>query len=264
MIAAGARSLRNGPVPTDRTYPRMEAETMLFPRSITALLTGCLLAAGPATAGFFDEGGGQPQGDLSAATRILSCTLVKTSYKGKNEGLFSDAKKSVEASCLARGSLKIDFSATMAQWAQLRDAAGQPVTVYLAEERLDDAKTDWALLGVEAAAKAKAKKTKVCGPASESASEFAGAKVYSRGYRVGKPVDMVQDRDDWSLTVLLGLEGAVPWVDDTGSVVLGRDCRTSHAKIMSNPGPMIFVYVQEKDDPDYVVEEVYSLGISGR
>lgn len=237
---------------------------MSFPRFSSRLILPFLLSAGIAQAGFFDEGGGQPQGDLSAATRILGCTLIKTSYKGKNEGLFSDAKKSVEASCLARGSVKIDFSATMAQWAKLRDAAGQQVTIYLGEDRLPDAKTEWALLGLEPSTKRSIKMDKVCGPADEKSSEFAGADVYSRGYRVGQPVDMIRGRDGWGLTVLLGLEGAVPWVDDKGSVMLGRDCQGSHAKIMAGGGPMVFVYVQSKKDPDYIVEEIYSMSVSGR
>lgn len=227
---------------------------------LAVTLTGLFSAT--ATAGFFDQTGAQPQGDLASAGRILSCTLIKTSFKGENAGFFSDAKKSVEASCLAGGGLVESFSASMTQWQTLRDAAGLPVAVYLSNTRLPDAKTDWSLLGVKPQSALQVRREPVCGPADEGKSQFAGKKVYSRGFRVGRLSEVYQNKRDWRIGVLLGLTGATPWLADKGSLTLGEACAQSPAALAATDDPMIFVYVQPDDDPDYVIEEVYRLTLT--
>jgi hypothetical protein len=58
-------------------------------KTITTALS-LLLLAGPSTAGTFDAGG--PASAAIPVTRMLSCHLMKTSFKGDNEGWLSSAE----------------------------------------------------------------------------------------------------------------------------------------------------------------------------
>jgi hypothetical protein len=45
----------------------------------------------------------------------------------------------------------------------------------------------------------------------------------------------------------------------TGSVRLGAVCADSHAAIVAATEPLVFVYDQGSDDPEYLVVEVYKM-----
>lgn len=226
--------------------------------SYTAL--ACLLAfSAPFASAFFDKQEGGAVGDTKYnAQRILSCYLVKTSYKGDNEGFFSDAEKSVEASCQDRDGGLMDFSASMAQWDKLRNHAGQSVRVYLSNRKIENAKTEWSLIEIEANQKDSFEPEKLCGP-NQGEQLLKDAKVWSRGFRIAAVYDAVRASEKtWELNSFVGFAGDTAWVEK-GSVTLGEYCNTSIHKIMEINEPLIFTYVQAQEKPNYVIEAIYRM-----
>jgi hypothetical protein len=238
-------------------------------KTITTALS-LLLLAGPSTAGTFDAGG--PASAAIPVTRMLSCHLMKTSFKGDNEGWLSSAEKSVESTCMA-GDTPIKFSATADKWQRLLEVAGQPVFVKLArnEGLAKDAKTDWVLIEVSSKAGAAPNMTKLCGD-DNAPKEFK--ETWSHGFRVGEAVDVwrgdvrrkderwggpqKKHKDAWYLDVRMSLARNWQWAPD-GSVRLGAVCADQHEVIAASTKPMVFVYDQGSDDPEYAIVEIYEM-----
>jgi len=236
------------------------------------LLAFGLLAAVASTiqAGTFD--GSVSIAGSAPVVRILNCDLVKTSFKGDNKSWLGDAEKSVESTCLA-GDKPIKFSATADKWQTLLELAGQPVVVRLAENKgiAKDAKTDWVLVDIHSKAASKPVMSKLCG-SDQAKPELAT--VWSHGYRVGRVVDIwkgrVRDKDehwdgpqkrhedDWYIDVRMSNAGNYQWAPD-GSVRLGAVCADTHAELADATTPLVFVYDQGDEDPEYVVVEIYSM-----
>ncbi|MGB5734416.1 MAG: hypothetical protein WBM40_08235 [Thiohalocapsa sp.] len=230
-----------------------------------------LTAAVNPLAGTFDGVGGAIAGS-APVVRLLSCDLVKTSFKGDNEGWISSAEKSVESSCFA-GDTPFKFSASADQWPKLLELAGEPVLVKLAENKglVKDAKTDLAMVGIVSRSSTTPKFTKLCGD-DKAPKEFK--KVWSHGYRVGQAVDLWQgnqrDKDEhwdgpqkghkdaWYLDVRMSKPGNWQWAP-RGSVRLGAVCADQNETIAAAMEPLIFVYDQGDDDPHYAVIEVYRI-----
>jgi len=230
---------------------------------VAAAVAGlALLVAGTASALF--EGDNQPTdptGTVQTAARILACILVKTSYKGENEGFFSSAEKSVEAQCQDRDGELIEFSATMAQWQTLLDHAGRQVLIYLSDQKIPNAKTDWSLIEPKAIDTQSYRLEKLCGP-PQGQQLLQDKKVWSRGFRVAQSHEAVRYQETWQLQTYVGLVGDTHWTEK-GRVELGDYCKASIYKIMAANSPLIYTYVQPDDDPDYLVEAVYRL-VPGR
>jgi hypothetical protein len=242
-------------------------------RSTTIASALFLTAAVPLLAGTFDTTGIALAGSAPVA-RILNCDLMKTSFKGSNEGWFSSAEKSVESTCLA-GDTLINFSAGADNWPKLLQLAGQPVIVKLAQNKgvIKEAKTDWALIDIapRAGAKATANPVKVCGD-DKAPKELKD--VWSHGYRVGLAVDVWQGgtrpkddhwtgaqsghKDDWYADVRMSRSRNAQWAPD-GSVRLGAVCAAAHEAIATAAKPLIFVYDQGSEDPQYVIVEAYAI-----
>ena len=233
-----------------------------------------LTAAVPLLAGTFDNAGVALAGS-APVVRILNCDLVKTSFKGSNEGWFSSADKSVESSCLA-GDTLINFSAGADNWPKLLQLAGQPVIVKLAQNKgvIKEAKTDWVLADIARAdgkANPPTNPVKLCGD-DKAPKEFKD--VWSHGYRVGVAVDLWQGgtrpkdahwagaqsghKDDWYADVRLSRSRNAQWAPD-GSVRLGAVCAAAHEAIATAAKPLIFVYDQGSEDPEYVIVEAYAI-----
>ncbi|WP_295426366.1 hypothetical protein [uncultured Thiodictyon sp.] len=239
--------------------------------STTIMSALFLTAAAPLPAGTFDNAGVAVAGS-APVVRILNCDLMKTSFKGSNAGWLSSADKSVESSCLA-GDTALNFSATADNWPKLLQLAGQPVIVRLAQNKgvIKEAKTDWVLVDITAKSAAKANPTKICGD-DKAPKEFKD--VWSHGYRVGVPVDVWQGgtrakdahwtgaqsghKDDWYADLRLSRSRNAQWAPD-GSVRLGAACAAAHAAIATAAKPLIFVYDQGSEDPEYVVVETYAI-----
>ncbi|WP_295445797.1 hypothetical protein [uncultured Thiodictyon sp.] len=233
-----------------------------------------LTTAGPLLAGTFDKAGVALAGSAPVA-RILNCDLAKTSFKGSNEGWFSSAEKSVESTCLA-GDTPINFSAGADNWPKLLKLAGQPVIVKLAQNKgvIKEAKTDWVLVDI---AKAGSKVNPTTNPVKLCGDDKAPKElkdVWSHGYRVGVAVDVwaggtrAKDahwtgaqsghKDDWYADVRLSRSRNAQWAPD-GSVRLGAVCAAAHETIATAAKPLIFVYDQGREDPDYVIVEAYEV-----
>ncbi len=224
------------------------------------VLTSILLPTGSSQAFFDNAANANAAGETKFnAVRILACRLIKTSYKGENEGFFSSAEKSVEASCQDRDGELMDFSATMAQWEKLRSHAGRSVLVYLSKRKLENAKTDWTLIDLEATQAKAFTPEKLCGP-DQDKQLLQGNKVWSRGFRVAWVYDAVRvtDAKTWDLHAYVGFEGDSQWAKE-GSVQLGEFCNTSMYKAMQTNEPLIFTYVQKEDSPHYLIEAVYRM-----
>jgi hypothetical protein len=222
-------------------------------------------------AGTFDTGGTALAG-TAPTVRILNCDLVKTSFKGSNEGWFSSADKSVEVTCMA-GDSAINFSASANNWPRLLEFAGRPVVVKLAQNKglVKEAKTDWVLAELTGTTGGKAAPKKVCGD-DKAPKEFK--EIWSHGYRVGTAVDLwlggtrpkdanwagpqSGHKEDWYLDVRLSRNRNSQWAPD-GSVRLGKVCAGSAETIAAAGKPLIFVYDQGSEDPEYVVVEVYGV-----
>jgi len=237
----------------------------------TTIASALLLIAVPLSAGTFDTVGVAVAGS-APVVRILNCDLVKTSFKGSNAGWISSADKSVESACMA-GDTQINFSAGADNWPKLLQLAGQPVIVKLAQNKgvIKEAKTEWILVEVTSKSGGKANPTKICGD-DKAAKEFKD--VWSHGYRVGVPVDVWQGgsrpkdahwtgaqsghKDDWYADVRLSRSRNAQWAPD-GSVRLGAVCAAAHETIATAAKPLIFVYDQGSEDPEYVIVEVHAL-----
>jgi len=238
----------------------------VFPLHLSPLLL--LLLASTAWTGTFDTSG--PGAAAAPVERILSCNLMKTSFKGDNEGWLSSAEKSVESTCLA-GDTPFKFSATADKWPELLQMAGQPVVVKLARNKglANDAKTDWVMLEIAPKKAAKPTMEKLCGD-DKAPKEIE--KVWSHGYRVGEAVDVWKGgsrdkddhwdgpqkghKDDWYIDVRMSLARTWQWAPN-GSVRLGSVCTDSHSAVASAVEPLVFVYDQGSDDPEYAVVEIY-------
>lgn len=218
----------------------------------------CLLLVGTSHA-FFDGKANAAGETKYNAKRIMACYLVKTSYKGDNEGFFSSAEKSVEASCQDRDGELMKFSATMAQWETLRNHAGHSVRVYLTDRKIKNAKTDWTLIEVEKNKKKSFVPEKLCGP-EEGKQLMQGEKVWSRGFRIAWVYDAsrAKEEDTWDLHAYVGFKGDSKWAEK-GSVRFGDFCSKSIHKVMEANEALIFTYVQKEEDPDYLVEAVYRM-----
>ncbi|HYN77335.1 MAG TPA: hypothetical protein VES73_06040 [Lamprocystis sp. (in: g-proteobacteria)] len=230
-----------------------------------------LTTAVPLIAGTFDNAGVALAGSAPVA-RILNCDLVKTSFKGSNAGWISSADKSVESSCLA-GDTVINFSAGADNWPKLLQLAGQPVIVKLAQNKgvIKEAKTDWVLIDVTSKTGAPVNPVKLCGD-DKAPKEFKD--VWSHGYRVGVAVDLwvggmrAKDahwtgaqsghKDDWYADVRLSRSRNAQWAPD-GSVRLGAVCAAAYETIAAAGKPLIFVYDQGSEDPEYVIVETYAI-----
>ena len=230
-----------------------------------------LTTAVPLLAGTFDNAGVALAGSAPVA-RILNCDLVKTSFKGSNAGWISSADKSVESTCLA-GDTLINFSAGADNWPKLLQLAGQPVIVKLAQNKgvIKEAKTDWVLVDVTSKSGAQINPIKLCGD-DKAPKEFKD--VWSHGYRVGVAVDLwaggtrAKDahwtgaqsghKDDWYVDVRLSRSRNAQWAPD-GSVRLGAVCAAAHETIAAAGKPLIFVYDQGSEDPEYVIVEAYAI-----
>jgi len=227
-----------------------------------------LLLASTTWAGTFDTSG--PEAAAAPVERILNCNLMKTSFKGDNAGWLSSAEKSVESTCLA-GDTAIKFSASADKWPTLLQLAGQSVIVKLArsEGLVKDAKSDWTMLGIAPKKAAKPKMVKLCG---DDAAPKEIEKVWSHGYRVGEAVDVWKGgsrkkddywdgpqkghKDDWYVDVRMSIARNWQWAPN-GSVRLGAVCADSHSAVASSVEPLVFVYDQGGDDPEYAVVEIY-------
>ncbi len=221
--------------------------------ALACLLTFTLPVAAQA---FFDNKATATGETKYNAQRILACYLVKTSYKGDNEGFFSDAEKSVEASCQDRDGELMHFSANMSQWNKLRDHAGKSVLVYLSNRKAENAKTDWTLIEIDDSQAKSFTPEKLCGP-DDGQQLLKDKKVWSRGFRIAWVYDAYRLEDGWELKSYVGFKGDTPWTEDKGSVQLGEYCKTSIHKIMGANAPLIFTYVQAAEKPNYLIEAVY-------
>jgi hypothetical protein len=229
-----------------------------------------LLLASTARAGTFDS---TAQGAAAVPVdRILNCNLTKTSFKGDNEGWLSSADKSVESTCLA-GDKPIKFSATADKWPELLKMAGQAVVVKLARNNglAKDAKTDWVMLELAPKRAAQPTMEKLCGD-DKAAKEIE--KVWSHGYRVGEAVDVwvggsrdkddhwsgpqKGHKDDWYLDVRMSLARNWQWAPG-GSVRLGAVCADSYSAVAAATEPLVFVYDQGSEDPEYTIVEIYKM-----
>jgi hypothetical protein len=242
---------------------------MQWSKTLTSALF--LTGAVPLLAGTFDNSGVALAGSAPVA-RILNCDLVKTSFKGANEGWFSSADKSVESTCQA-GDTALNFSAGADNWPKLLQLAGRPVVVKLAQNKgvVKEAKTDWVLVDITTKATTKTNPTKLCGD-DKAPKEFKD--VWSHGYRVGEAVDAWTGgarpkdaqwsgpqkgrKDDWYLDVRLSRGRNAQWAPD-GSVRLAAVCGNAHEAIAAAGKPLIFVYDQATEDPEYSIVEVYGL-----
>jgi len=218
----------------------------------------CVLLASTSYA-FFDNRANAAGETKYNAKRIMACHLVKTSYKGENEGFFSSAEKSVEASCQDRDGELMEFSATMAQWETLRNHAGHAVLVYLSDRKIKNAKTDWTLVEAQNIEQKSFTPKKLCGPAQDK-QLLQGEKVWSRGFRIAWVYDAsrAKESDTWNLHAYVGFNGDTKWAEK-GSVTFGEFCGKSIHKIMETNEALIFTYVQKEEDPDYLVEAVYRM-----
>jgi len=239
--------------------------------STTAASALFLTSAVPLLAGTFDKAGVALAGSAPVA-RILNCTLAKTSFKGANEGWFSSAEKSVEATCLA-GDTAINFSASADSWPKLLQLAGQPVVVKLAQNKgvVKEAKSEWIMVDIASKASVTTNPNKICGD-DKAPKEFKA--IWSHGYRVGEAVDVWQGgtrakdaqwngppsgrKDDWYADVRMSRSRNAQWAPD-GSVRLGSSCAAAHETIAAAAKPLIFVYDQGTEDPEYAVMEVYAV-----
>ncbi|WP_295389348.1 hypothetical protein [uncultured Thiodictyon sp.] len=239
--------------------------------STTTLSALFLTTAVPLLAGTFDTAGVAIAGS-APVERILNCDLAKTSFKGSNEGWFSSADKSVESTCLA-GDTALNFSAGADNWPKLLQLAGRPVVVKLAQNKglVKGAKTDWVLMDITSKAVPKANPTKICGD-DKAPKEFK--EVWSHGYRVGEAVDVwaggarVKDaqwsgpqkghKDDWYADVRLSRSHNAQWAPE-GSVRFASVCAASHEAIAAAGKPLIFIYDQGSEDPEYAIVEVYAM-----
>ncbi len=228
---------------------------------LSGLTLGLALATGSAQA-FFDTPTQKGSGETAyTAQRAFACTLVKTSYKGDNEGFFSDAEKSVEATCHDRDGEPLYFSATMPQWATLRDHAGREIVAYLSNQKLENAKTPWTLIEIHPTDKLSYQIEKLCGP-TEGEHLLQAEKVWSRGFRLAQVYDAERLDKGWRLHAYVGFEGDSKWAED-GSLTLGEPCKSSIHPLLKYNGPMIYTYVQEDEDPDYLIEAIYKIKITG-
>jgi len=207
---------------------------------------------------FFDGPTAKGDGKTAyTAKRILACTVVKTSYKGENEGFFSDAEKSVEATCHDRDGQAIDFSATMPQWATLTEYVGRQALVYLSDEKLNNAKTPWTLIEIRPTDQKTYKMEKLCGT-NEGEHLLQGQKVWSRGFRLAQAYQSERTTQGWQLQAYVGEKGDAKWAEQ-GSLLLGEPCKTQIHVIMGQQVPLIYTYVQEHEKPNYLIESIYRL-----
>ncbi len=234
---------------------------MLFSQAnLRRLAASCVFLCSASAQAFFDKEASNAAGETKyTASRVLACHLIKTSYKGDNEGFFSSADKSVEAACQDRDGALMEFSATMQQWEKLRNYAGRSVLVYLSKRKLESAKTDWTLIDLDATQEKNFVPEKLCGP-EEGKTLLQDQKVWSRGFRIAWIYDAerVAKSETWNLQSYVGFTGGSKWVDK-GSVQFGEFCRASIHKIMESNAALIFTYVQKDEKPDYLIESVYRM-----
>jgi hypothetical protein len=65
-------------------------------------------------------------------------------------------------------------------------------------------------------------------------------------------------KDDWYTDVRLSRSRNAQWAPD-GSVRFGAACAAAHEAIATAGKPLIFVYDQASEDPEYTIVEVYGV-----
>ncbi len=220
------------------------------------VVLGSALGATTGTA-YFADGSNTVSGEtVLNAKKILACTLVKASFKGGTTGFFTQSEnKSVEAYCHNRSGEPTEFSAHEDQLEQLNTYAGQDVLVYFsAQVTVENAKTNLFLLDIKPVVQTPFHLEKLCGP-STGKHLYADEETWSRGYRVAQAYFAQWAEDGWQLTLLEGKQSSKEWGKES-LVQLSRFCNAEVYKLMEIDEPLLYRYVQQKENGTYFIESI--------
>lgn len=206
---------------------------------------------------------------MSMANKQTKCFLSKMSVKGSTS-FFGGNNKSIEVSCQDAGGENFEFSANGSFHSDLVEYAAQEVIIISGPNKktnkVPNAKTDNIIISIKPVHDVVVDEQLICGPENPDSIEYEvkNSKIYSAGYRVARPVSFDMHKKEWNMVSYVGILDDDEWKANKkgiSGVTFTRNCNMSVNKMLTVDTPLIFDYMQTKEEGKYRIGRVASLVI---